>query len=754
LVPGLCAFPPLAAGALGPSAGETAGETEVQTFAGRYNALALDRNRREHSAVAPFARRGVRPVPCCAWAKEDTMAQSVGPAGRSARCIAVVGPYLSGKTTLLEAILARTGTTSRQGTIKDGTTIGDSSAEARAHGMSVEIDAADVSFLGDTFTFIDCPGSIEFQHESAAVLDACDAAIVVTEPDEKRLPALQMILRMLEERGIPHFLFLNKIDTFDTRVREAIALLQPASTKPLVLRQIPIWENGIAVGYVDLAHERAYVYKEHAPSELVEMPKGVLDREKEARFHMLEQLADYDDSLMEQLLSDMPPPRDQIFDDLAREMREGLICPVFIGSAEKGNGIVRLLKALRHEVPFVDQTVKRLGLETARSAVHLLKTMHTGHGGKLSIARVLAGDVADGTILQGAGGSDRVAGVFSMFGQEPKKRGTAKAGDTVALAKLESLKTGETVTTDGTPLKQVDARTAAPPVYAVAIGLENRKDEVKLSSALARLVEEDPSLTVVHDPVTHQLVLSGQGEMHLRVALERLKRKYAVAAVRQSRQIPYKETIRKGTTIHARHKKQSGGHGQFGDVTLDIKPRQRGEGFLFRDTITGGVVPKQFIPSVEIGVQDYLQHGPLGFPVVDVEVVLTDGKYHDVDSSDMAFRQAGRLAMSEGMPQCSPVLLEPIMHVDIAVPSDATASVTSMIPQRRGRILGYDARRGWLGWDVVSAEIPEAEMDSLIVEVRSMTQGVGSYTARFDHLAELTGRLADQVLAKHKEAAE
>jgi elongation factor G len=242
--------------------------------------------------------------------------------------------------------------------------------------------------------------------------------------------------------------------------------------------------------------------------------------------------------------------------------------------------------------------------------------------------------------------------------------------------------------------------------------------------------------------------------MHLRVALERLKRKYAIDATTQARQVPYKETIKKSIEIRGRHKKQSGGHGQFGDVVLSIKPLPRGSGFSFEETITGGVVPRQFIPSVEIGVKDYLGRGPFGFPVVDVGVTLTDGSYHSVDSSDMAFRQAGRLAMSEGLPKCAPVLLEPIMSVEIAVPSEATSRINALISQRRGQILGFDARPGWPGWDLVQAKMPETEIGDLIVELRSATAGVGTFVATFDHLAELTGKLADQVLANHKHAAE
>lgn len=683
------------------------------------------------------------------------MAQSSGSGGnsriRSARCIALIGPYLSGKTTLLEAILARTGVITRQGTIKDKTTVGDANQEAREHGMSVELNIADCEFLGDRFTFIDCPGSIEFQHEAANVLAIADAAIVVCEPDPKRVPSLQLILKQLEDLGIPHALFLNKIDSFDTRVRDVLAELQPASTRPLVLRQIPIWDDGIATGFVDLALDRAFVYREHAPSEVIELPTSISERKKEARFHMLEQLADYDDELMEQLLSDIEPPRDRVFDDLVREFREGKIVPVLLGSAGNGNGIVRLLKVLRHEVPFVDSTVERLGFGTSKSLVHVLKTAYSAHGGKLSIARVLAGEVGDGTALKGPHGEDRVAGVFALVGAQSTKRGTASAGETVALGRMEHARTGDALTAEAEVHPALSVTAVAPPVFGVAISVKERKDEVKMSAALAKLMEEDLGLRVEHNADTHQVVLLGQGEMHLRVALERLARKYGVEVLTKARLVPYKETIRAATTIRGRHKKQSGGHGQFGDVVVEIQPLPRGTGFQFSEKIVGGAVPRQFIPSVEIGVSDYLKSGPLGFPVVDVAVTLKDGSFHTVDSSDMAFRQAGRIAMTDGMPRCNPVLLEPVMQVEISVPNDATATVTGIVSQRRGRILGFNPREGWPGWDLVKAQIPASEMDDLIVELRSATAGVGTFTASFDHLSEITGKLADQVLASHKQ---
>jgi len=677
------------------------------------------------------------------------------------RTIAVIGPYLSGKTTLLEAILARTGAITRQGAVNNGSTVGDASAEARAHAMSVTSNIANTTYLGDAFTFIDCPGSVEFQYDSEIALSICDAAIVVCEPDPKRVPALQMILKQIEDRGIPHFLFLNKIDACTTPVRDIVPMLQPASERPLVLRQIAIWQNGVATGFIDLASERAYLYREHAPSEIIALPYAVKDREQEARFHMLEQLADYDDELMEQLLSDILPPNDKVFDDLANDLREGVICPVLIGSAQNANGIERLMKALRHEAPYVGAAAERLGFgsDTAGDAATaiIVKSIHSTHGGKLSLARVLSGEIADGAHLRTADGVEaRVSGVFALHGDEARKRGPARAGDTVALGRLDAIPAAVAVATGRNPPPLVALPPPPEPVFGTGLVLNDRKDEVKLTTALHRLVEEDPALRFDHDAETNQIVLLGQGEMHLRVALERLQRKYGLTVGRQAQQIPYQESIRKPVEVRGRHKKQSGGHGQFGDVLVDIEPQPRGTGFVFEETITGGAIPRQFIPSVEIGVKDYLQSGPLGFPVVDIKVTLKDGSFHSVDSSDMAFRQAGRLAMSEGMPNCQPVLLEPIQKVEIAVPSDATARVNGMISQRRGQILGFDARPGWPGWDLIEAYLPQAELGDLIVELRSATAGVGTFTARFDHLSELVGRQADQVLSEtgHAQAAE
>jgi len=671
------------------------------------------------------------------------------------RCIALVGPFQSGKTTLLEAILARTGAVQRQGTVDAGTTVGDASKEARHHKMSVEATFATTTFMGDNYTFVDCPGSVEFIQDMRSVLPAVDAAVVVCEADEKKVPQLQLILRELEDQNIPRFLFLNKIDKADKRVRDTIKLLQPASRAPLLLRQIPIWNGDIISGFVDLALERAYVYKEHAPSEIIELKGENLDRKKEARFTMLETLADHDDQLMEQLLEDIEPPRDKVFDDLAKELRDRIVCPVLLGVATRTNGVLRLLKALRHEAPGAGETAQRLGVKAAGTdAVALvLKTFHTTHGGKMSVARLLAGQAGDGTTLTTTGGeAGRVSGVFKLMGQHFEKRGQAASGETIAFGKLDAAKTGDTLSSGKQPHGALVEIRPSPPVLAIAVQAKERKDDVKLGPAFTKLTEEDPSLSVVHNAENHEVVIWGQGEMHLRVAAERLAERFMVPVTTRPPSVGYRETIRKPITQRGRHKKQSGGHGQFGDVVLEIKPLPRGSGFKFEDRITGGVVPRNYIPAVEEGVVDALKHGPLGFPVVDLSVALIDGSYHTVDSSDQAFRTAGRIGIVEGLPQCQPVLLEPIHHVEIVCPSEATAKMNAILSGRRGQILGFDTREGWEGWDTVRAQMAEAEIGDLIIEVRSATAGVGSFVFKFDHMAELTGRTADQIVAARRAA--
>jgi elongation factor G len=659
------------------------------------------------------------------------------------RMLALVGPTGAGKTTLMEALLTASGAVDRKPAAGEKL-IGDASPEAKARGHSVELNLANFEFMGERYAVVDCPGAVEFSAEADAALAAVDLALIVAEPDPAKAALLQPIMQELERLGVPRALFINKMDQARGPIDDLLAALAPISTKPMVARQLPIMNGEKVEGFVDLALERAFVYRAGQPSERIDLTPELAAVEADARFHMLEQLADFDDELMEQLLSDVTPSQDLVFADLVREMNEGLITPVFFGSALNGFGIRRLLKALRHETPLPDQAAERLGLKSP--AAYVFKTSYAGQAGRLSYARVLGGRLADGSDLTLADGEHgRAAGLFAVQGANLKKVASAEPGDLVAIGKLEHAAAGQAVSLNGRPAEIRSFSPTRPALYAMAVAAKNRQDDVRVSGALAKVVEEDPGLELIHDNEMGQVLLAGQGEGHVRLALDRLKRRFNVDVATEKPRTPYRETIVKGVTQRGRHKKQTGGHGQFGDVTVELRPLQRGAGFAFVPKITGGVVPKQWIPAVEQGARDGLTKGPLGFPVVDLEVTLIDGSHHSVDSSEMAFRTAGRIAIEEGLRGCGSVLLEPIEKVVVFAPSASLSNITSTLSARRGQILGFGPREGWPGWDRIEAYLPQSERLDLIAEIRSITQGLGTFEADFDHMAELTGRLADEV---------
>jgi elongation factor G len=666
------------------------------------------------------------------------------------RTVAIVGASLSGKTTLLEGLLSVAGAIGRKGNVKDGTTVGDGSAEARERQISTEVSAATADYEGVTFTFIDCPGSIEFAAEARYALMGADAAIVVCEPAAERATMLAPIFRFLDENDIPHVLFINKMDRAAGLIRDFLPAVSVVSAHPLVLQQVPIRDDDTVIGYVDLVTEKAYTYKDGGAAEAVDLPASVKEREESARTEMLESLADFDDVLLEQLLEDDIPSIEEVRRYVGREVAANQVVPVFLGAAETEHGVRRLLNLLVGLVPSAAETATRRGIGgDGEPVAQVLKTFMTPHGGKLSLVRVWRGTIADGTTLNGT----RVAGLYSMMGAQQTKVDKAEAGAVVSLGRLEGIATGDILATNGEAPDLITAD-PLPAVYSLAIEAVNRDDEVKLSAAIAKVLEEDPSLSIEQNPDTHEFVLWGQGEIHLLVVMARLKNKHNLAITTRQPRVAYKEAIRKSVSQHGRFKRQTGGHGMFGDVHLDIKPLPRGGGFTFDSKVVGGNVPKQYIPAVESGVREFLVKGPMGFPLVDVSVTLTDGSYHNVDSNEQSFKLAARVAMVEAMPKCNPVLLEPISMVHISVPNDATSKVHAVISGRRGQILGFQAKEGWEGWDEVEAYMPESELHNLIIELRSLTLGVGWYTYEYDHLSELTGRGADEVKAKYGADAE
>ena len=672
------------------------------------------------------------------------MPHANGAIANGTRVIALVGPAGAGKTSLAEAMLFAAGATDRLGSTANGSSIGDSSPEARQRGGSTELNLYNFQYLDDEFALIDAPGSIGFAADGVRGVAAADMAIVVVDPDPARAPLAAPALRMLDELGIPHLIFVNRIDQAHGRIRDLLTALQPVSVSPLVARQIPIREGEKVTGFVDLALERAYHYVPGKESERIEIPEDLQQRESEARTQLLEHLADHDDELLEQLLMDQAPTRDKVVADLARETGESLAVPVIFGSASSAWGIRRLLKALRHEAPGPKSTADRLGV--SNPALYVFKISHGGSVGRLALARTLGGNIAEGSDLKTRNGETaRLGALFRMQGDRTQKVSEAKAGDIVGIAKVDTVKAGEWL-----------GKGTLPPELEVefpernctlAIEPTDRKDDVKLSGALQKLLEEDGSLILEHDEANHEMRLRGVNDEHLKTTLAKLKRRYGVDVTCHAPVVGYRESIRKAVSHQrGRHKKQTGGHGQFGDVIIDVSPLPRGSGFVFEEKIHGGAIPKQWIPAVEEGVREALQKGPLGFQVVDVAVTLVDGSYHTVDSSELAFRLAGRIAMQEALGAAQPHLLEPMHKVSVVCPSSATSRITSAVAGRRGQMLGMAPRDGWAGWDRIDALLPEAELSGLEAELRSQSQGLATYEAELDHLAELNGPLADKVI--------
>ena len=664
-------------------------------------------------------------------------------ASNGTRAIALVGPAGAGKTSLAEAMLFASRTIDRQGSTANGSSLGDSSPEARARGGSTELNLMHFDYLGEHFAIIDAPGSVGFAADGASAVAVADMAIVVVDPDPARAALAAPSLRMLDELGIPHMIFVNRVDQARGRIRDLLSALQPMSVSPLIARQLPIRDGEKVTGFVDLALGRAFHYRPGDASERIELPADLADREAEARTQMLEQLADHDDALLEQLLMDQVPEQSTIFADLARETGENLGVSVLFGSASSSWGVRRLLKALRHEAPGPDTSARRLSV--ADPALYAFKINHGCSVGRLALGRLLGGNITEGSELKTADGTaTRLGALFTVQGDKTAKISSAGPGEIVAVAKADEVRAGQWLSAGTIP---PDVELAQPARNAtVAIAPADRKDDVRLASALARLAEEDNALTIEHDDASHELRLRGVNDEHLGLVVARLKRRYGVEVTSRPCSIGYRESIRRPVRQHGRHKKQSGGHGQFGDVIIELRPLARGEGFKFEEKIHGGAIPRQWIPAVEAGVKDAMIKGPLGFPVDDVAVTLVDGSYHSVDSSELAFRTAGRIAMHDALGAASPHLLEPVQRLVVVTPSSSTSKVSSTVASRRGQMLGLGPRDGWPGWDRVEALLPESELAGLEAELRSLSQGLATYEAEFDHLAELNGTLAEKVV--------
>ena len=660
------------------------------------------------------------------------------------RNIAFVGPHHAGKTTLVEAILAHTGAIGRRGAIGDGTTVTDHEPEDAAHLQSTTVGFAHATDDGVDITIVDAPGFVDFFEETKQALAGVDAAIVVIEADPGRIVQTQAAIDYIESVRMPHIFVINKMDRPGADFAQTLAALQSAYGRHVVAEQLPLGSAEHFRGYVDLAEMKAYTL------EGAEQPIPGDAQDQAARMHveLLEAIADFDDHLMEELLEGVEPPLEEIERDLCTECSHDQVVPVLVAAGASGAGVTALVRAIEKWLPppadalQVDAEGRPIEPDAAGPVIaRIIKTSIHPQSGKLSIARILSGTLKSDATLTNITKHDekvRLGGLYRLQGKKQEPLTEAGPGMIVALGRLDSVSTGDTLTSNGHRVR-LPRIPVAEPVFAVAVKPKERIDEAKISQMLARIVNEDPALRLERADVTHELLLLGRGEQHVSIAVERLARKYKVEVETAAPAIPYLETITGGTEIHSRYKHQTGGHGQFGDVWLRFEPRERGAGISFDEKIVGGVVPRQFIPAVEKGVREALVHGPNGHPVTDLHVTLFDGQYHDVDSSEQSFKTAAGMGVREALPKCNPVVLEPVAHVKVIVPTAYTSTVIQQLTGKRGQILGMNPEDDRAGIDVIEAYVPAVELSRYITELRTATQGLGTYSWRHERYDPVPG---------------
>ncbi len=664
------------------------------------------------------------------------------------RNIAVVGTHHAGKTTLVEAILSHCGAIGRKGAVTDGTSTTDYEPECVGHAQSTTVGFAHCTADGIDMTLVDCPGFIDFFEETKLAISGCDAALVVLDGEPLRVSQTQALIDFIESRKMPHLFVVNKMDRPGSDFNRTLEALQNAYGRHVVAEQLPIGAAENFKGYVDLAARKAYLY-EGAGEKDAEIPADMQERASQAHVQLLEAIADFDDHLMEELLEGVEPPLEEVEKDLCVECAHDQIVPVLVAAGLPGYGAAALVRALEKwfpspaDAPVLDAEGRPIEPKADGPVIaQVIKTSIHPQSGKLSIVRIISGTLkSDATLTNITKGGEKVrsGGLYRLQGKKAEAVSEAGPGSIVAIARLESVATGDTLTENNFKvlLPRVPSNEA---VFAVAIRPKERMDEAKISQMLARIVDEDPSLRLERAPITNELLLMGNGEQHVSIAVERLTRKYKVEVVTAPPMIPYQETITAGTEVHARYKHQTGGHGQFGDVWLRFQPQDRGHGVTFEVKIVGGVVPRQFFGAVEKGVREALMHGSVsGYPVTDLHIVLYDGAYHDVDSSEQAFRTAAGMGVRDAMPKCNPAVLEPIVHVAVTIPSNYTSSVMQQLTGKRGQILGMNPADK-PGYDTIEAYVPQVELARYITELRTATQGLGTYLWRHERFDPVPGK--------------
>jgi len=679
------------------------------------------------------------------------------------RSLAVIGHGACGKTSLCEALLFTAGAVKTLGTVEAGSTVMDFEPEEHERRKSLSSAIAHLVWKKHGLHIADTPGDSNFVPEARSCLEVLDGALLVISAVSGVEPQTEKTWTYAREAARPALAFVNMMDRENADFDKAVASLRDLLGINAVPIQIPIGSGESFKGIVDLISQKAFVYATDGSGKFKEeeIPADLQDAAKAARKELLESIAESNDDLLEKYLESEELDADEIDRGLANATRQGAFVPVACGSATRDVGLGPLLDAILrtlpspeqagpragHEAGATDKKIERAPAESEPFSAIVFKTLVDPFAGTLSVMRIVSGKLdADLHALNaGRGNKEKLAHPLFLMGKKQLAAEDPGPGDIVAVAKLKDTHTGDTLCDEKAP---VQYSFPAPPrgVLAYALAAKTKQDEDKVNSCLHRLIEEDPSLHLDRDSQTKEHLLSGMGQQHIDVTIEKLKRKFGVEVVLSTPTVPYKETVRGKASAEGKLKKQTGGHGQFAVAWLELSPLPRGKGFEFEDRIVGGVIPRNFIPAVEKGLLDAKEHGVLaGFPVVDFKAAVFDGKHHPVDSSEIAFKLAASFGFKAAMQQAQPTILEPIMLMEIEVPEENVGDVIGDLNARRGRVLGVDSRGGH---QIIKAQAPMAEVLTYAQSLTSITSGKGSFSMDFDHYDEAPAPVREKIIAE------
>jgi elongation factor G len=680
----------------------------------------------------------------------------------SIRNVALVGHSASGKTQLTSAILADTSMINRFGSVDDGTTVTDFDEEeiARKHTLSASLAYAE--WNKQKINLIDTPGMGNFFSEARAALQVADAAVIVVDAVAGVMVQTEKVWGAAEELGLPRMIVLNRLDRERASLERSLQSLREACSRAVMPIQLPIGEEKAFKGVVDLIAKKAFVFQPGDAGTFTEsaMPAGMTGAVDAARDALIEMVAEADEKLMEKFFEAGTLTDEELVAGLRAATAAAKVFPLVCTSATLNIGVQQMLDAILAYLPAPSDkpyaaigkdgnNVLRQADEKGPVEAFVWKTIADPFAGRITMFRVVSGTIkADSSLHNKTRDTpERLGHVALLQGKTQTNVPEVKAGDLGAVAKLKDTLTNDTLG-DKADAVAFPAITFPEPVLSYAIEPKTRGDEDKISTSMHRLEEEDPSIRYSRDPQTKELLLSGQGQVHIEVTVAKLKRRFGVDVNLKPPRIPYRETIKSSTEAHGRHKKQTGGHGQFGDCKIRVEPLQRGADFEFVDDIFGGSIPRQFVPAVEKGIQDARTRGYLaGYPMVDFRVTVFDGSYHDVDSNELSFKLAGSLAFKDAMTRARPTILEPVMNVEVYAPSDFAGDLMGDLNGRRGRIAGMDTRGTTT---VIKAQVPMAEMLTYEQHLTSATGGRGSYHMEYSHYDEVPSHLQTRIIAAAK----